>query len=66
MEATESPGAHERHHHDAGAENEHVLVLAQIEAPDAADEQVADDEVEEPPRVTLVVTKCAMLRSCSR
>src|SRR5664279_32300 len=50
MEATECPGAHERHQQDTGPEGEHVPGLAQLEAPDAADEQVSHGEVEESPQ----------------
>jgi hypothetical protein len=38
---------HDRHDQGARPEDEHVLGLAQVEAPGAADEQVADGQVEE-------------------
>jgi hypothetical protein len=38
VEPAESTGKHDRHDEDARTEDEHVLVLAQIEAPDAAHE----------------------------
>ena len=50
MEEAECAGKHERHDQDASAEDEHVLSLAQIEAADATDEQVADCKVEETPQ----------------
>jgi ABC-type nickel/cobalt efflux system permease component RcnA len=50
VETSEDMGEHERHDQDACAEDEHVGGLAQIEAADAADEQVADGEIEEAPR----------------
>jgi hypothetical protein len=34
---------------DTSAEDEHVLGLSEIEAPNTADEQVAEGQVEEPP-----------------
>ncbi len=49
VETGEGVGQHERHDQDARAEDEHVLILAQIEAADATDEQVADGKVEEAP-----------------
>src|SRR5580698_5455899 len=43
---SEGAGKHERHHKNTGTKHEHVRGLAQIEAADPADQQVADDEIE--------------------
>ena len=50
MEPTECTGSQDGHDRDARAEDEHVARLAQIEGPDAANEQVADGKVEEAPQ----------------
>lgn len=50
VETPEGVGQHERHDQDARAEDEHVPVLAQIEAADTAHKQVADGKVEEAPQ----------------
>src|ERR1017187_9766754 len=50
VEPTERMGKHDRHDHDARTEEEHVLGLAEVEGPDSGDEQVADGQVEEPPK----------------
>jgi hypothetical protein len=47
VEPTKSAGKHDRHDQDARAEDEYVLGLAEIEAPNATDEQVSDGQVEE-------------------
>jgi hypothetical protein len=43
-------GQHERHDKHARPENKNVPGLAQIEAADATDKQIADDEIKETPR----------------
>ena len=40
---------HQRHEQDASAECEHVRSFAQLEAADAADEQIRDGKVEQAP-----------------
>ena len=49
VEPSECTGKHERHDQDARPEDKHVPSLAQIEAADTADKQVADGKVEEAP-----------------
>ena len=49
VEPPECVGKHERHEQNAHPEGDHMLGLAQIEAADAADEQVGDGKVEEAP-----------------
>ena len=49
VESSEGVGKHYRHDEDARAEDEHVPVLAQTEAADTTNEQVADGKVEEAP-----------------
>ena len=49
MKPAECFGEHERHEQDARTEDKHMLGLAQAEATDAADQHVADGEVEETP-----------------
>src|SRR5208337_1724298 len=50
VEPPECVGKHERHDQDARPQDEHVLILAQIEAADTTHEQIADGEVEEAPQ----------------
>jgi hypothetical protein len=49
VESTECTSQPERHDQDARPEDEHVLGPAQVEAPDAVDQRVADGQVEETP-----------------
>jgi hypothetical protein len=49
MEPTASMRQHDRRDQDVRTEDEHVLGLADIEVHDAADEQVAEGQVEETP-----------------
>jgi len=49
MEPSECTGKHQGHDQNARPEDEHVLGVAQIEAANMTDEQVADGKVEEAP-----------------
>jgi len=46
VEPSGGAGKHYRHDQDAGSENKYALGLAQTEAADATDEQIADGKIE--------------------
>lgn len=49
MEPSKSVGKHQRHDQDSGPKDEHVLGLAETEAANATNQQIADGKVEESP-----------------
>jgi hypothetical protein len=63
VEPTEATGKHDRDEHDTRPEDEHMAGPAQIEFPNATDEQVADGQVEETPKHECVSRRTAGRKS---